>query len=156
MLDRIFPKTIDNLYRGHWLGLAIFVGVMALKALQSVMSIFNTRDTASNADGIPLASFPPAAVAEIVSMFALLGLYLLIVPLQSAVVLIRWRSLIPFLYVSLLTLQLSSRALIYFTTPATQSGHPFGFYVNMAILALTALGFVLSITGKGYSAAKAS
>jgi len=57
MLARIFPKQFDNTYRGHWPGLVIFVVVIALKAVQCIESVVNTRETAVRADGIDLASF---------------------------------------------------------------------------------------------------
>lgn len=144
MLGRLFPRQFDNVYRGHFLGLWIFVPIMLIKALQSLESVFNARSTAINADGIPLASFPPAAAEEIVSMFALLGLYLLVIPFQSAIVLLRYRSMVPFMYFCLLTLQISSR-IFHTLTDAPQGGHPIGFYVNLSIMAATALGFVLSL-----------
>lgn len=146
MLGRLFPKTFDNVYRGNIVGLWLFVPVMLIKALQCVESIFNAHDTAIRADGIPLATFPPAAATEIVSMFMLLGLYLLILPVQSIVVLIRYRSMVPFMYLSLLTLQLSTRLLHALTDPPTPVGdHPVGFYVNFGIMGVTALGFILSL-----------
>jgi len=151
ILTRVFPKTCDNRYRGHWLGLVIFVAVMAVKALQGIKSILDTRNTAINADGIPLPSFPPAAVEEIVSMFALLGLYLLIIPMLSVVILIRWRSLIPLMYLLFLAFQVASRVVIALNTASAQSGHPIGYYINIAILAVTALGFLLSIVGSRYT-----
>jgi len=147
MLGRLFPKQFDNVYRGHWLGLWIFVPVMLVKMLQSVESVINTRNTAINADGIPLDSFPAAAANEIVMMFALLGLYLLVIPVQSVVVFIRYRAMVPFMYLSLLTLQISTRVLHFLIDPPTPAGagHPIGFYVNLSIMGVTILGFVLSL-----------
>jgi hypothetical protein len=146
MLSRLFPRQFDNVYRGHFLGLWIFVPIMLIKALQSLESIFNTRATAIGADGIPLASFPPAAAEEIVSTFALLGLYLLVIPFQSAIILIRYRSMVPFMYFCLLTLQISTRIFHFLTdASAPQSGHPIGFYINLGIMAVTAIGFFLSL-----------
>lgn len=147
MLERLFPKQFDNIYRGHIVGLWLFVPIILVKTLQSVESIFNTHDTAVRADGIPLASYPPAAADEIVMLFALLGLYLLVIPFQSAIVLIRYRSMVPFLYLSLLALQLSARLFHALTDVAKpdDAGHPIGFYVNLGITAVTVLGFALSL-----------
>ena len=155
MLERIFPKQFDNTYRGHVAGLVIFVLVVALKALQCIETIFNTRHTAVNADGIPLSTFTPSGANTVLSMFALLGLYLLVIPAQSAVVLLRYRSMIPFLYFWLLLLQIAARAL-HMLHPAfatdEHGSQPIGFYINLGILAVTALGFVLSLIGPRYTA----
>src|SRR5438105_15455690 len=48
MLDRLFPKTFDNTYRGHWLGIWIFTAVALVKAVQGVNSIIITRMVATN------------------------------------------------------------------------------------------------------------
>jgi hypothetical protein len=152
MLDRIFPKQFDNAYRGHWLAIWIFVPVMLVKAIQGVNSILLTRRVMTTADGIPLDSFSTAGAEAAVAMFALLGFYLLILPLQSVVVLIRYRAMIPFMYLMLLIQQLGSRALLLLH-PIARSGDygafPVGLYVNIAILALTIIGFVLSFLGSG-------
>jgi hypothetical protein len=148
MLDRIFPKHFDNVYRGHWLGLALFVLVLAVKALQGVNSILFTRDIMVSADGIPLNTFSPAAAREAVLMFALLGMYLLVIPVQSVIVLIRYRSMVPFMLLMLIVIQLSARG-IHLLHPdsaaVTGSGPPIGFYVNLTILVLTIVAFALSV-----------
>jgi len=146
MLDRLFPKQLDNAYRGLWLGLGIFFVAMAVKALQGVLSMINTRSTAINADGIPLDSFSPAAQQEVLTMFALLGMWLLVLPLLSAIALVRYRAMIPLLYLMLLSEEAARRVLVYLHTPAGgPAGHPVGFYVNLGILVVTAIGFVLSL-----------
>lgn len=146
MLKRIFPKQFDNNYRGWWLGLGIFVAAIGVKALQGVMSMINTRSTAINADGIPVDSFSLAAQQEVLSMFALLGMWLLVLPAISVVALVRYRAMIPFLYLALLVQQSAARLVIYLNTPANApAGHAIGFYVNLGILAVTLIGFVLSL-----------
>lgn len=145
MLNRIFPKTFDNSYRGHWLGIALFVPIVLGKAIQGVESIFNTRNVLVGADGIPLDRFDAAGAATVLAMFALLGFYLLILPLQSLVALIRYRAMIPFLYLMLLIVQLGSRLLLTLN-PIARTGTPIGIYVNLIILGMTVLGFALSLT----------
>ena len=149
MLGRVFPKTADNAYRGHWLGIVILAVVAAIKGIQGAMSIVNTRDTAINADGIPLDSYASAPAATVVAMFALLGMYVLVVPLQSIAVLIRWRSLVPFMLLSLLAVQLGGRALRMVREGWPDlANQPVGFWINLALLAVTLLGFALSVTNR--------
>ena len=68
MLDRIFPRQFDNAYRGHWLGLVLFVLIIALKAIQGFNSIVWTHTTMVGADGIPVDSFSPVAASEATTM----------------------------------------------------------------------------------------
>jgi hypothetical protein len=146
MLNRIFPKTFDNVFRGHWLAIWLFVPIVLLKTVQGVNSIVLTRSTAANADGIPIDSFPPAAAETVLSMFALLGFYLLLVPLQCTVVLLRYRSMIPFMYLILLIMQLGARTVRYFEPGPPSATVPIGLVINLGILAVTLLGFALSLT----------
>lgn len=156
MLSRIFPKQFDNDYRGSWLAIWIFVPVVLLKATQGVNSIIMTRRVMAGADGIPIDSYDAAGAEAAVAMFALLGLYLLIVPFQSLIVLIRYRAMIPFMYLMLLLVQGSSRLLLM-VHPIVRSaepamgfaGHPIGFWINLGILALTLIGFLLSLQDRG-------
>ena len=148
MLDRVFPRQFDNRYRGHWLGLALFVLVLVVKSLQGLESIAQTEKTMIGADGIPLNTFSPIAAHEAILMFALLGMYLLVIPLQSVVVLLRYRSMVPFMLLMLIAIQLGVRGIHLRypdSTPAAGGGEPIGFYVNVAVLAVTAIAFVLSI-----------
>jgi hypothetical protein len=162
MLSRIFPKAFDNSYRGHWLGLALFGIVILLKAIQGVNSIIMTRKVMIGADGIPLDSFNPIAVNIAIEMFALLGMYLLVLPLIGALALVRYRAMIPFLFLMLLAVMLGSRGLNYLhpiARTAAAGGRPIGLYVNLGILALTVIGFVLSVihsSTPGPSLAKAT
>ena len=157
MLSRIFPKQIDNNYRGHRLAIWLFALVVLLKATQGVESIVNTRSVVTTADGISLDGFSAAGADVVVALFALLGLYLLVIPLQSVVVLIRYRAMIPFMYLLLLIVYAGNRVVLLMhpivrsaDTSMGFAGHPIGFYVNLAILAMTLIGFVLSLGGNGY------
>src|ERR1051325_10472283 len=123
MLNRIFPRQFDNDYRGHWLGIALFILVIALKAMQGVNSIVMTHEVMTTADGIPVDTYGPAAAAAALSMFALLGMYLLVLPLTGLVALIRYRTMIPFLFVMLLLVQLGSR-LLQTVTPIARIAEP--------------------------------
>ena len=151
MLKRIFPERFDNTYRGHWMGIVILALLCAIKALQGLESLLNTRETAIRADGIPLDSFGDLAANEVMLMFSLLGFYLLLVPLQSALVLLRYRSMIPLMFIWLLFTQIGVRMIVFLhaSTPkdavSLVAGHPIGFYVNLTLLTITLIGFALSL-----------
>jgi hypothetical protein len=148
VLGRIFPKQFDNTYRGHWLGLVLFALIVVLKALQGFESVISPEFTMVRADGIPLDKFDALASSEVVLMFALLGTYLIVIPLQSVVVLIRYRSMVPFMLLTLIAVQLGVRLVhaLYPTLLEIQGRPaPFALYVNLGILAATLIAFILSL-----------
>ncbi len=148
MLERIFPKQFDNTYRGHLAAIWLLALVVLVKAIQGTQSIVNTRAVMTNADGLSLDSLSTANAETFMALFALLGLYLLVLPLQSLVVLIRYRAMIPFMYLMLLAIYGGGR-LVYLLHPVTRAdARPVGFYVNLAILAVTLIGFGLSLMNR--------
>ncbi|MGN6148317.1 MAG: hypothetical protein ACTHPD_07250 [Rhizomicrobium sp.] len=146
MFGRLFPKSFDNAYRGHWLAVWILGAVSVLKIMQGTMSMIMARHTMITADGIPVDTYPPEAAEKAIAMFALLGLNLLVLPVQSFVAIVRYRSMIPFLYLMMIVVQIGYRVLNALNGAANYQAS--GFFVNMGILALMVLGFVLSLRTK--------
>ena len=152
MLSRIFPKKIDNDYRGHWLGIAIFALIIVARLSQGANILFNAYDVAIRADGLPLDTYGQAAASTIVALIMRLGLLLLVLHLQGLVALIRYRAMIPLIYALLLIVQISSQALAI-TSPIARTsaqtmvvlGMPAGIFGNYVVLALLLLGFLLSL-----------
>src|SRR5438105_1179417 len=114
MLGRVFPTQFDNTYRGHWLAIWILVPVVLLELVISVNSIILTRMVAMGADGIPLDRFSAEAATTVISLIVLLGFSRLLLALLGVMALIRYRAMIPFIYLLLLVLQLGSKALLLF------------------------------------------
>jgi hypothetical protein len=151
MLSRIFPKQIDNIFRGHRLAIWLFLPIVLVELVIGANSMVNTRSVATSADGIPLDAFTSGGAAAVVSLFALLGLCRLLFALQGVLVLIRYRALIPFMYLLLLILQLGSRALLLVNPIARSdaSSAQIGSGVILALLAMLVVGFVLSLLKTG-------
>jgi len=150
MFNRIFPKQFDNNYRGHWLAIWFLVPIVLGRLAMGANSIINTRLVAASADGIPLDRYNAGAAAAVVALFALAGLFNLLFALQGAVVLIRYRAMIPFMYLLLLIQGLGSKALLL-AHPVIRSGVPtaaLGSAFVLALLAMTLIGFVLSLLNK--------
>jgi hypothetical protein len=150
MLQRIFPRQFDNAFRGHWLAIWILVPVVLLELIIGINSIINTRSVAMGADGIPLDRFDAQAATTAISLFALLGLNRVLFALQSVVVLIRYRTMIPFTYLLLLMLQLGTKALLVLHPAVHSIGHntATGTAVILALIAMLLAGFVLSLLGR--------
>ncbi len=153
MLKRIFPKQLDNDYRGYRLGLWILIPVVLAKLAMGANSLVNTRLVAMSADGIPLDGYSAGAAQTVIALFALWGLSNLLIGLQGVLVLVRYRAMAPFTYL-LLLLQYAGSKTIAIVHPIARSGAttygsiPLGQAFILAVLALTVLGFVLSLLNR--------
>lgn len=145
MLARLFPRQVDNHFEGYRAALWLLGLLVALKLVISLNSIFNTASVAGAADGIPLNSFGPAAASAVLMLFALMSLGQLALSLIALTALIRWRALVPLIYLVLLGEQLARRFIVQSYAVARTDGTSFGWYLNIAILAVLALGLVLSL-----------
>ena len=149
MLNRIFPKSADNgAYRGSVLAVWLLVPIALIRLLQGANSVWHPAMVAAGADGIPLDSYGHAAGEMIVLLFALLGLYLILMGLIAVVVLIRYRALIPFTYLLFLASLIGTRAINAIYPTGRAEGTPIGFYINMGLLAAMVLGFILSLVSR--------
>ena len=145
MHDDLLPRTIDNHYRGRKAALWIFGLVATMKFMMSMGVIFNGATALREADGVPLDTYPPAAAQTIVALFALFGLSTLILSLLCALSIVRYRSLVPFLFAVLLAEHLGRKTILYFI-PMIRTGNPPGFAINMVLLALIVVGLALSLS----------
>jgi hypothetical protein len=147
MLDRLFPTPLDNAgYRGHPAALWLFGLVVFFKTAIGVGTMFNGRNAAPNADGIALASFGELGADAFVSLFAAWGLAQLTLGMLCVLVLVRYRALVPFMFVVLLFEHLV-RKLIFVLLPIARisaESAP-GFYINVAIVAVMVVGLVLAL-----------
>lgn len=148
MFGKLFPRPIDNTYRGYKAALWLFGLVVAVRIVQSVLIIFNGYSVARDADGIPLDTFPPAAAQTVVALFALSALYRLILSLLCALVLVRYRRAIPLMFAVLLLNYLAAQ-LILRLLPLASTGTPPGPVVNLITLALVFVGLALSLRSRG-------
>jgi hypothetical protein len=147
MLNRLLPRQADNRFGGQPAALWLLGLLVALKLVVSGNSIFNTASVASGADGIPLDSFGPAAQREVLTLFALMALGQLILGLIALTALIRWRALVPFIYLLALGEQLARRLIVQTNDLTRPDSALVGWlgYVNYGILALLTLGLGLSL-----------
>lgn len=145
MFARLLPDRLDAAYSGHRLGLWLFGLVVAVLCLQSTMSVVAAPSILQSADGIPLTRYAPDAAQTVVALFALLGFAKLLLPLLGVVVLARYRSAVPAMFVALLVARLGAQVVLR-VHPIARVGSSPGVVVNRVLLALTLIGVVLSLT----------
>lgn len=144
MLDRLLPRSIDNTYRGHRLAFVPFGLLVLMKCVIGLNSIFNGYAVMTTADGVPLETFPAAATQCLISLWALLGLSHVVIGLLCILVLIRYRSMLPFMFALLLFQHLGGRLITHYL-PLVRTGAPPASIVNFTLLALMIVGLGLSL-----------
>jgi hypothetical protein len=144
LLARILPQQFDNNYRGHKLALWLFGLLVLMKLGISLSSIFDTYDTVQSADGIPLSTFTAGGAEAVVSVTTLLGLSHLLLALLCGMALVRYRSMIPLMYVVLLV-EFLAKKWILLAKPVVRTGTSPATYVNLALIVLLLAGVVLSL-----------
>jgi hypothetical protein len=150
MLSRIFPRQFDNGYRGHRFGFWLFVPVVLMELSMGANSLFNTRTVVMLADGIPLDRYGAGGADAVIALFAIAGLFRVLLALQGVVVLIRYRAMIPFMYLLLLVLHVGSKTLLL-VHPVARSGVSsahLGSAFILVLLSMLLVGFVLSLLNK--------
>lgn len=143
MLNQLLPPQLDNVYRGYKMALWLLALVLLQKIAMCLNILFNGAYVATTADGIPLGTFPAAAAQTVLAFFALWGLDHLMISLLCILVLVRYRSMVPLMYV-LLVLEHLGRKLALVFLPVARVGTPPGFYINLGLLALMIIGLLLS------------
>jgi hypothetical protein len=159
MLSRIFPKQFDNTYRGHWLAIWIFVPVVLVKLIMGVNvaglnPLISNLDILKTADGVPLDTFGAEAASTVVFLFASWALGLLLLSLLAIVVLIRYRAMIPLMYLLLSIEQIGRKALLLINPivrAVETEGISFGAFINWGLTAALVIGFVLSLQNRSDS-----
>lgn len=158
MLSRLFPPQIDNNYQGHTLAIWLLVPILLVKTVMgfNVAGLnpwIDNRWIAETADRIPLESFGAQAASTVMFLFASWGLILFVLCLLGIVVLIRYRAMIPLMYLLLLIEQAGRTGVIAQANPivrAVKTGDvSFGFLINWGFVALLAIGFALSLARIG-------
>ena len=148
MLDKLLPRPIDNKYSGSKIALWLFGIIVFIHILQSALVIVNGYSIAQTADGIPLQTYSPDAAQTILALFIVGSLRRLIISLMCAVVLFRYRSAVPLMFVVLGINYLGSQLVFQFV-PLVRVGTPPGVIMNLTMFILTIVGLTLSLWRRG-------
>ena len=145
MLRRLFPSPVNNNYRGHRLALLVFALIAAQTILRSLAHMFLEDGGAGQIASVPLDSFSPDGANAVVTMFGLWGLSQLIMGLFYVIVLLRYRALIPLMYL-FFTFEYAMRLLAPLYTPGMATTHTApGAIGNLIFVPLGIAMLVLSL-----------
>jgi hypothetical protein len=149
LLNRIFPERLDNRYRGHKLALWLFLPIALMKLIFGVVHIVRADGGAQTVSTIPLDTYSAGAAQNIVALMSRMGLEQVVLGAIFLIVLLRYRAMVPLMYVLIVGyyLGLQGVAMLKPLALAGTSG------ANMPVLVLTIMscvGLVFSLIGRGY------
>lgn len=151
MLDRLFPSQIDNHFRGHRYALWLFYPITLVTIMRSLIHIFQNDGGAQSIATIPLNTFTEAGAATVVAIFAQWGLSQLLMGGLYAVVLARYRSMIPLMYL-LVLMEYTGRLIIGAMKPVVTLATPPGASGSLVVIVIAVTCLILSLRGIAHSA----
>ena len=149
MLARLLPPSFGRDFSGLAAARWLLLPLAVVKLLMGVNAAVLTRMVATRADGLPLERYGEGAANNILALLAAWGVGQALLTALGLLAVFRYRAMIPLIYLLLLVEQLA-RKLIYLQHPVVRStagsgGLSTATIINTALLALLALGFVLSL-----------
>lgn len=144
MFSHLLPQPITNEYRGTPVAKWVLIVLTLITVARSLAHIFLLDGGAQSIATIPLDAFTPNGAAAIIHIFALWGLSQLLFGLFYAVVLWRYQSLIPLMYLFILV-EYSGRLLLTFAKPFETAGTAPGGVANYIFIPLALIMLVLSL-----------
>ena len=153
MLSRLLPKQFDNIYQGYRLALWLLAPLVTVKFLMGLNvtglnPLISNRDVLKTADGIPLDTFTAEAATSVVFLFSSWGLGLLLLGSLGAVALLRYRAMIPLMYLVLAIEQLGRMGLAQANGVEREvgaGGVTPGTLINGGLAVALVVGLVLSL-----------
>jgi hypothetical protein len=145
MLQRVFPTTLDNQFPGHKIALYAFYALTALTLWRSQHHLFEHDGGAQSIATIPLDTYSSNAADTVIGIFGLWGLSQLVIGLIYLLVAIRYRALIPFLYV-LFTFEYAIRLWVGAHKAIETAGTAPGGLINLPFTVAGVILFALSIS----------
>ena len=143
-MNKLLPKVITNEYEGAAIAKWVFVLITVITIGRSLAHIFLADGGAQSIATIPLAAFTPNGAAAIIHIFALWGLSQLLFGLVYVLVLWRYKSLIPLMYLFILT-EYIVRLLLTFAKPFETLGTAPGAIGNYIFIPLALVMLLLSL-----------
>ena len=141
ILETLFPARIDNTIRGWRLPLYVFALYAIVSTVRSCIHLLSPDGGAGTIAGMDLSV---AGADGIIFAFALWGSSQLLFAIIQLLVVLRYRSLVPFMYLMLI-LEVFLRELVGHMKPVTFAHTPPGAIGNQIILPLAALMLGLAL-----------
>lgn len=144
IMNYLFPNYLDNEYKGKKIPLYFFYIIIPVTIIRSFIHLFAPDGGAQSIANIPLYLYSNQGSDTIVHLFSEWGLSQLLFGLLYIVVLIKYKSLIPLMYL-FLVIEYSTRVLLAFYKPVVLEGYAPGGIANYFLVPLFVILFILSL-----------
>jgi len=144
MFQKILPPIADNNYQGRKIALWFFYLITVVTVVRSCIHMFKHDGGAESIATIPLSDYSDGAVGVIIGMFAYWGLSQLMFGIIQVIVALRYRSLIPLMYLMLIV-EWGGRLALGMYKPIETTGQAPGGIGNMVLPIVCLVMFFLSI-----------
>lgn len=141
---KLLPSPVDNQFRGVKLSQYAFLLITAATIVRSLIHVIAADGGAMSIATIPLDTYPPEAAATVVLMFSFWGLSQLLMGFVYLVVYLKYKSLIPVMYV-LLMIEYAMRIVIGQMKPIVTAGTAPGSVGNWIMVPVCAVLLTLSL-----------
>lgn len=147
ILSIIFPKQIDNNFKGYKIALYAFYALTAITLWRSQHHLFAPDGGAQTIASIPLDTFTLAGSQAVIGVFGLWGLSQLVIGLVYLLVAIRYRAMVPLMYL-LMIVEYSFRAFYFpMSKPIPTVGTAPGAVINLPFVIFSAIMLIVIIVG---------
>jgi hypothetical protein len=140
----ILPKTIDNTYSGNRIPMVFFYFIILFTIVRSLIHILSPDGGSMSIATIPLNTYSSAAANTVVYMFGVWGLSQLMMGIIYLIVGIKYKSLIPLMYI-FITCEYGIRIIIGHMKPIVTMHTAPGTVGNYILVPLGIILFLLSI-----------
>jgi hypothetical protein len=144
MISKLLPETINNEYRGQKIALLFLWPLTALLIWRSQHHMLAPDGGAQSIGSIPLDQWSDGASQTVIAIFALWGLSQLIIALMQLIVLLRYKSLVPFIYLVLIVEQ-AGRLFIFNWKPTVTAGTAPAGMIAVPLMIIILVMFGLSL-----------
>ena len=148
MVKRIFPTTVDNTYRGHVVGKWLLIFYVCKSIFAASVHMFASDGGAQSIATITLDQFTSGGADTVVTIFGLWGMEQMVIAIFAALILWRYKALIP-MVAGIYVIEYLGRFLVGFVTPGVATtGTPPGVSSDLILIPLTLVMLALTLYQK--------
>jgi len=141
---KVLPKEINNTYQGRKIALYLFYFFTIMTVVRSLIHVFAPDGGAQTIATIPLDSFSNEGASAVILIFSLWGLSQLIMGMFYVIVCLRYKSLIPLMYL-FIVFEYVMRLILGVLKPIETTGTAPGAIINFIFPPLVIILFLLSL-----------
>lgn len=149
MFEKLFPKTIDNQYRGMPIAKWLLIVITVKAFLAAFIHMFSADGGAQSISSISLDQFTTGGANTVITIFALWGLEQFVIGVISVIVLWRYQAMIPIMWLAF-AIEYTLRFITPLFAPGIVSASiPPGVLMDRILFPLALVMLVLSLKDKG-------